>query len=601
MIDDYARVKAAVDIVDVVGQYVQLTRSGSRLVGLCPFHTEKTGSFHVHPKDQFFKCFGCNEGGDVFEFLKKIERIESREALRRLAERAGISLSSERPEARKLREKQARLLTLMERAAFHYRAAGMAAGGRAGIDFLLSRGLSAGTLDLFGAGFAPPQGNYLALHLRKDGFSESELVDSGLCRSYGAGLRDIFRDRVIIPIRDDRGRPIAFGGRRLVDGPTAPDPKYLNSAENAAFHKSQVLFGLDLASEAIRGERRAVLVEGYLDVMAAHQQGLQCAVGTMGTSVTKEHGQKLKRLTEKLVLCLDSDEAGQRAAGRAIPILLAEGLEVDVLALRDCKDPGDYFTSGQTREDFETLLKADSLPALQFLLKRKGASQAKGVDERARIARDVMDSLSNVRDALQRAALIRGLAVELDLPGEALQRVATRSPRTDRQVAAEVRTQAAGLSARDYARREAEEHLLVALIQDSRLRAVAEQVVEVRQFSHPVRMALFKMLVQNRGESSAELELRVGEDPDAAELFRRLAATSVFTDPGQVFDGMVKYFQRIDRERRSEEWRVQIREHERSGDPRQTLEALKGFEQWKRHGSVVEADTVEGGGVEENQ
>jgi len=307
---DFDLVKERVDIVQLIGESVPLKKAGRGFVGLCPFHVEKSPSFHVDAERRTYKCFGCGEGGDVFTWLEKREGLTPAEALTTLAERAGVELTRRAPEERKQED---RLLQANDAATFYFRQALRGTPrGKWVAEYLAKRGISQESIDAFGIGYAPDQRDSLLLYLRKKGFSEDEAVSAGLVTRNDRGLWDRFRDRLIVPIRDRRGRAIAFGGRAMRDDQQG---KYVNSNQTLLFNKSATLYGLDRASAAIRKEGTAVIVEGYFDTIACHQAGFTNVVASMGTALTEDQYRVLNDMKiERAIVAFDGDAAGQRSA-----------------------------------------------------------------------------------------------------------------------------------------------------------------------------------------------------------------------------------------------------------------------------------------------
>lgn len=309
-------IKRRLDVVDVIGQTVQLKRSGKAFKGLCPFHNEKSGSFYVWPDTGTWRCFGCNEGGDLFSFVQKRDNLDFRDALRFLGERAGVTIEErERPDPN-ARQERDRLLAILESAALYYRASLMGEAGAATRAYMAERGIAPATAERFGLGYSDPAGRGLERHLVRAGYSVEECVKAGALGQSEEGGRvyDRFRDRLIFPIRAVDGRVIGFGGRAL-----HPDqqPKYLNSPQNDLFDKGANLYALDQARDTIRKLGRVIVVEGYMDALIPHQAGFTNVVATLGTALTERHVQLLRRQSAReIVLCLDSDAAGLRAALR---------------------------------------------------------------------------------------------------------------------------------------------------------------------------------------------------------------------------------------------------------------------------------------------
>ena len=309
-------IKRRLDVVDVIGQTVQLKRSGKAFKGLCPFHNEKSGSFYVWPDTGTWKCFGCNEGGDLFAFVQKRDNLDFRDALRFLGERAGVTIEErERPDPN-ARQERDRLHALLESTALYYRAALMGEAGANARAYMAERGIEPATAERFGLGYSDSSGRGLERHLTRAGYGVEECVKAGALGQSEDGGRtyDRFRDRLIFPIRDVDGKVIGFGGRAL-----RPDqqPKYLNSPQNEIFDKGANLYALDQARETIRKLGEVIVVEGYMDALIPHQAGFTNVVATLGTALTERHVQVLRRQSAReIVLCLDSDAAGLRAALR---------------------------------------------------------------------------------------------------------------------------------------------------------------------------------------------------------------------------------------------------------------------------------------------
>lgn len=344
-------------IEDVVGQYVTLRRSGSNLFGLCPFHGEKTASFSVAPDKGIYYCFGCHKGGGVINFQMEIEGLSYPDAVRALAKRAGMEVPEDEQYQSRYRQ-QERLWALHKEAARFFHGKLYEPEGKAALEYALNRGMSKTTLTKFGIGYAPDSWTNLVDALRKKGYTDQELRDSGLVtvsRKNG-NLFDRFRDRLMFPIIDVRGNVIGFGGRIM----NSQDPgaaKYLNSPETLIFNKRKNLFALNLAKKSKLGY--LILVEGYMDAIALHQYGFDSAVASLGTALTEDGAALLSRYTDQVVLIYDGDTAGQNATKRAIPILEKAGLQVKVLQMRDAKDP-DEFLKKFGAERFQLLLEESS-------------------------------------------------------------------------------------------------------------------------------------------------------------------------------------------------------------------------------------------------
>ena len=378
------RVNERTDIHSVVSRYVPLTQKGGRLWGRCPFHNEKTASFCVSPDKGFFYCFGCGAGGNAFKFLSLIENISYFEAIKLQAERLGIALPERRssPEAERRRREEKTLLRINESAQdFYHECLTKTARGEVGRKYLEARGISMNTIETFKLGYAPDEWEVLLTKLTRQGFSPQQAEAAGLVakRKSSSGYYDRFRGRVMIPIADVYGHVAGFGGR-ILTGEDDANPKYLNTPETALFNKGKLLFGLDKSSRAINKAGAAVVVEGYMDAISLFGAGINNVVATLGTAFTPEHAKLILRYARKIVFCYDSDEAGQKATLRALPIVQEAGAEVFIVKVPDGKDP-DEFVRKHGKETFETLIKnAQTLIdyRIKYVLARADSSTPEG-------------------------------------------------------------------------------------------------------------------------------------------------------------------------------------------------------------------------------
>jgi DNA primase len=391
--------KSHVDIVQVVQERVPLRKSGATWKGLCPFHGEKTPSFHVNGDKGFFHCFGCSVGGDVIKFVELYDKLSFPEAVRQLAARAGLPVpeaEDARQDAESQREREA-LLKVHEVAAAWFKAQLAAPHGRAALRVVRDRGMSADTIDLLGFGYAPNVG--LRAHLLKEGFSEALLLKSGLVlqREDGQG-RDRFRNRLMIPIARDSGAIIAFGGRAMEEG---QQPKYLNSPETGIYVKGRTLYGLHLAKHAIGRLKYTVLVEGYFDWAQAYQAGITNVVASSGTALTPAQARLLRRFAGKAILSFDPDAAGQGAAARTSELLVTEGFQVNVAMLPPGDDPDNYIRRHGAAAYQEQLRQ--SRQYLDYLLDRTAVGEDLSTDEgRRSFLGKMLAVAARIPDAAQR-------------------------------------------------------------------------------------------------------------------------------------------------------------------------------------------------------
>ncbi len=336
-----ARVREASDILSVVASYVPLKKKGANYWGCCPFHSEKTPSFSVAPDKGFFYCFGCHAGGNVFKFLSMIENISYFDAIRMQAEKLGIPMPDEEKSKQDIERerKAADLRKMMEMAGdFFHNCLVKTRYGAPGLDYFAGRGIDKTIIEDFKLGFAPDAPGKLRDAFLKRGISERLLLEGGLIQERQDGTYDKFRNRVMIPIADERGRVVGFGGRVMGDG----RPKYLNSPETMLFNKRKLLFGLDRAKKAIREANRVILVEGYMDAISLAAAGIRNVVASLGTAFTAEQCRLLLRYTKEIYFCYDSDEAGQRATIRALSIVRSTDAKARVLIVPEGKDPDEY-------------------------------------------------------------------------------------------------------------------------------------------------------------------------------------------------------------------------------------------------------------------
>lgn len=426
------RVKQAADIVEVVSAHSDLRRQGARYVGLCPFHDERTPSFSVEPTEKLYHCFGCGVGGDVIKFVEEKEGVGFTEAVELLADRYGVELERERedPQAERRRERRRRLEQLLDRAAAYYAnylwESKEAAKAR---EYLAERGLREEVLRAFGVGYAPSAWDTILVRGQQAGFSVEEMRGVGLAqRGRSGGEYDRFRERIMFPIRDRRGRVLGFGGRAM-----RPDQgaKYVNTAETDFFHKSQMLYGVDRAKAAIAKAGRAVVVEGYTDVLALHQAGIEEAVGVMGTAITPDQVAALSGMVEEVVLALDADSAGQEAMLRAQRVAAGRRMRLRVAAMPAGEDPAEMMAEEGGAERFQTLLRdAEELTAFQVRLVLDRTDVASPT-ERDRALVEVAPVLAGMGETASRDELVRRVAERLDLePAMVMGRIVAATPAT---------------------------------------------------------------------------------------------------------------------------------------------------------------------------
>jgi DNA primase len=421
--DSRDRVRDAVDMVALVGAKVDLRRAGvNSYFGNCPFHDERTGSFHVSPDEKLYHCFGCSESGDPFDFVMQLEGLDFKGALESLADRFGVTLQTEEedPAAAAARERRERMYSLLSRSATYYsRYLWDAAEAVPARDYLLGRGFTEESLRNFRVGYAPSAWDRILLASRRAGFSDEELITSGMAQrsqSRPGSLYDRFRERIMFPTADSRGRVRGFGARAMRDN---QPPKYLNTSDGELYHKREVLYGIDLARSAAAKAGRMILVEGYTDVIALHQAGVRNAVGIMGTSLTREQVRELERLVTVLELCLDADRAGQAAMLRAAELAAGSRLELRVVPLPPGKDPGDVIGDEGPEALRELVARSDPFVvfAVERILEAGDLGSAEGKDL---VLAELRPALAPVPESVLRDDLMRRIAGALEVPSDRL-------------------------------------------------------------------------------------------------------------------------------------------------------------------------------------
>jgi DNA primase len=509
------RVKQQADIVRVVGEYVRLKKSGQNFTGLCPFHSEKTPSFAVHPVKQIYHCFGCGAGGDVFKFVMEMDKITFPESVRAVAEKCGIAIPRARertPEERKENQQRTSLVELhREAAAFFAQQLNGTPEGRAAKAYLLDRGLDSEAMAGFGIGFAPSGGESLLRALSQK-YPEKVLEVSGLfSRDQNGRLFDRFRRRVMFPIANDSGKIVAFGGRALGDDL----PKYLNSPETPIYTKSNILYHLDRAKEALRQSDFAVLVEGYMDAIAVARAGISNVVASCGTSLTEPQVKLLNRFTRRIIVNYDPDTAGQAATERSLAILLEQGAEVRVLALPGGKDP-DSFIRSQGAAAYTKLLN-EAPPYVDYLISRARKMDMSTAEGKLRAVNFLMPYVQRIPDRILRSEWATRIAQQLRIE-EPVLRESMRKAASERRSEVKARPELVGRVGKP-----AERRLVQMLIEAETFRAQLAEEIRAEKLhrgleSERILAALVDTCATGVRPDAAELALAL-EDRDRRLLF----------------------------------------------------------------------------------
>lgn len=543
---DFEQVKRQIldriSIQDVVAEHVTLKRRGVRWVGLCPFHSEKTPSFTVSPERGLFKCFGCGKGGDVFSFVQLRENVTFMEAMRHLADRAGVDFRDTTQRSPRAAGEPSRTdlakLNAWALQFFRSNLLAVSVGGSAR-EYLRGRGFADATIERFGLGLATEGGPSLRSAAASAGFGDVMLVAADLLRKDEESGRvyETFRSRLMFPIRDATGRVVGFGGRTLIDDKA----KYLNTRQTALFDKGRNLYGIELAREAIASRRRAIIVEGYTDCMACHQAGFTEAVATLGTALTEAHVDLLRRFGEEIVLLFDSDAAGEAAADRAIALALPRCVKVRLARIPDGKDPSDFLSRANVSDFSDVLNRA--VEALEFKwLKTHERFRVDSSDVRRREAvldfvRVVGDAVNTAAvDAIQRGLLVNQIAHLLRIEGDEVSRLMTgsRSSRGDHAATGDK-----VVSQRSAAPRDAEQavwtHLLEVLLNAPDLLSLVDPGLELTRIADPrdrrIAAALFDARRHGGVLSLADVFARCHDPADAqrvTELVERGAVRGNF-------------------------------------------------------------------------
>ncbi|MCI9352340.1 MAG: DNA primase [Lawsonibacter sp.] len=507
---------ARTDIVDLVSESVRLTKKGNSWWGCCPFHSEKTPSFHVVPDRQMYKCFGCGKGGGAINYVMELENLPFKDAVALLAQRAGMEMPDfgSSPGARERRE---RILEINRQAAraFHRWLHGPE--GAEGLRYLQKRGLAQRTLTNFGLGFAPNRWDGLITELATQGYDKRDLLDAGLAVSSKDGrIYDRFRNRVMFPIIDVRGNVIGFGGRVMDDS----TPKYLNSPDTPVYNKSRNVFALNVAKSSKAG--RVILTEGYMDTIALHQAGFDSAVASLGTALTEEHGQLLARYFKEAVISYDGDRAGIAAAQRAIPILEKAGLKVKVLQVRGAKDP-DEFIKTYGREAFAKLLDQSENQVDYRLAQIQKKYDLNDDGQRVAFLQEAAGLVSSLHSAVEReiygshAAQTAGVTpeamkLEVDRALKArLRKAKKQQERRELAPASQLQPRARGLRYENLRSARAEEGVLRLLMLDPGLTGRLDGLTGA-EFSSPLLGRAFDLLSRRAAEGlSTQLAALAGD------------------------------------------------------------------------------------------
>ena len=559
------QVRSTADMVEIISGYVPLKKKGQNYWGCCPFHGEKTPSFSVNPGKSMFYCFGCHEGGDIFKFIMKIENCSFMDALKLLAGRYGIPIPEKQKTAAEIaREKQRESIYSANELASKFFQACLTktAHGEPALAYLAGRGISREIIARFGIGYALNNFTALVTSLGKRGCQPQVLEAAGLAAQGRGGYYDKFRNRVIIPIRDARGRIVGFGGR-VLDNST---PKYLNTAETQWFNKRRLLFGLDIALKAIRKSGKAVVVEGYMDAISLHAADFDNVVASMGTAFSQEQAKLLQRLADEVIFCYDSDSAGRKASVRAVSIAREAGLKVRIAGVPDGKDPDEYVRQ-HGKDAFEKVLAA-AQNGIDFqidetILQNNVANLAGKVEAVSNILPFLLECKNEIEASEHIRRLAQRLTIDEGLIAEEYRKAARKGGRQQAgqlQVVPEEKSAGVG--------QQAEELLLRLLLEQPQLCDACSMDVQEIGFENAVLAQLFERLCElGIGYTTDKLN-NILDDAAQTALARILAHQLPEGDTDKLLQDCLRQMRRLRLEKEYEKHRLLADEYERSADER---------------------------------
>lgn len=516
-------------IEETVSRYLTLKRAGRNLKGLCPFHNEKSPSFTLYPENGSFYCFGCGVGGDVISFTMRMENLDYMEAVRLLADRSGLTLPEAGVDDSQHRQRQ-RILEINRETARFFHAYLTSPQGKVGYEYIRGRQITDATIRRFGLGYAPDSWDTLYRHLRSKGYSDAELVDSGVCIAGKEGRRpyDRFRNRMVFPLIDLRGNVLAFSCRRI--DPNDKGGKYINTNDTPVYKKSNNVFALNLAKKS--GEKRLILCEGSMDVVMLHQAGFPTAVAAWGTALTREQARLMRNYADEIILTLDSDEAGQKATDRAIGILSAEGLDVKVVQIPDGKDPDEFIKNcgKDGHERFQALLEGAGSDTEYRLYKAMKGSDPNTNEGRAAGLQNAAEVLGSLPSAIERDVYAGRLAEQYGVSKEAILAEAKRTyernarkrrQEEERQVTARPATDRINpLSVSNPRAANAEEGLLGVLLRNPDFLAKVREEISPDEFVTDFHRGIYERLLSRWEEGRGIDTTLLGGELSPEELSR---------------------------------------------------------------------------------
>jgi len=511
------------DIVEVISDRVLLKKSGANYKGLCPFHSEKTPSFTVSPAKQIFHCFGCNEGGNVYQFVMKIENLSFPDSVLLLARRYGINIVEQKVKGVNSSQKNTLYDVNAMAAEFFQRQLSELPQGKTAREYLRKRGITENIIESFKIGYASPSWDGVHQFLKKKGISADIQNSAGLIkeRENGGGYVDRFRERIIFPISDSEGRIVGFGGRVLND--TDSRPKYLNSPETLVYKKGNILYGLHITKDLIRKSKDAFLVEGYFDLITAYQHGIKNVIATSGTALTEDHARLLRRYTETVTLVFDGDEAGRNASNRGGIVLLNGGVKVKVIPLPQGNDP-DSFIREKKGDGFFNISKG-SKPFMEYIINKESAeSDLKSIDGRVKCINAVIPFLSLMNNSVEKSMYISSLAEKTGVSEKAIMDEMSKNKVKDKAKVKEVLTSTSTSSSN-----KAERILVQLMLLDNKNIEKIKKHISVDDFKDN-DMAKISSLLFTLSESNDNIAISHIMDKLSEDKLKKLISEMVFED-----------------------------------------------------------------------
>ena len=523
------------DIVNIISEYVPLKPAGKGFKALCPFHEEKTPSFMISPEKQLFHCFGCGEGGNVFNFVMKFEKVDFFEAVKMLAKKAGVILPADEKKENLLYRQKERMYKLNSLAANYFRECLFRAPrGKKIINYLKKRGINDKTVEKYRLGYAPDKWDVLTNFLKKKGYSYEELIKAGLIKKSKIEGKyiDYFRDRIIFPIFNVQGKIIGFGGRVLDDSL----PKYINSPETLIYNKGSNLYSLNFAKEDIRKKNRVIVVEGYTDILIVQQYGFNNGVASLGTALTTKQIELIKRFTDTVIIAYDADSAGNMATLRSLDLLIKAGLEIKVIALPQGNDPADFLIR-KGNKAFQSLIDS-SLSLMNYKLKLLYAKYSiNTIEGKVKIIKEILPTLNVIDNEVELRAQIKKISEELKLSEEAILIELKKYKRGSKEFAHSVvkpHSEPGNVTA--------EKILIGCMLEDKKIAQNVLKSLKVEDFTvllHREIVSTIERLLKNDKEINSQKVIDCLDNDKAAKLISRILMEEVITFDEKVITGYI--------------------------------------------------------------